>query len=411
MSVLPDLAAALASGTVEVIDLTAPLSSSTPTLKLPPQFGQTATFEFEQISNYDDRGPAWYWNNFRTGEHTGTHFDAPCHWVTGKGGEDVASVPAAAARRAGGGAGLLGAGNREPGLPARGGLTSAPGSASTARCRKAAGCCTAPDGTPGHTCRTHSSTPTRTARTPRASRLTARGGWPTSRRSSDWAWKPWAPMPAPQPGSTRSSPVTTFMHGAGKYGLTQLQNLALLPPTGAILIASPLEDPRRLGQPGPRAGAGRTLMTAARGGRDQRWPGWGSPRLRCGRLGQLPRDERPGRRRALVSSPHGTKAGAATMADAYSRMSGTVAAVTVHQGCGLTNAMTGIAEAAKSRTPLIVLAAEVDRDAVELLCRPGRLGRCGRRGHRCGSTAAEDAVRRLPAARITWRATTGAPWC
>src|SRR4029077_12738882 len=80
------------SGTVEVIDLTAQLSSSTPTLKLPPQFGQTATFEFEQISNYDDRGPAWYWNNFRTGEHTGTHFDAPCHWITGKGGEDVASV-------------------------------------------------------------------------------------------------------------------------------------------------------------------------------------------------------------------------------------------------------------------------------------------------------------------------------
>ncbi|MEU1530054.1 thiamine pyrophosphate-binding protein [Streptomyces fagopyri] len=51
--------------------------------------------------------------------------------------------------------------------------------------------------------------------------------------------------------------------------------------------------------------------------------------------------------------------GAATMADAYSRMSGTVAALSVHQGCGLTNAVTGIAEAAKSRTPLIVLAAEV----------------------------------------------------
>src|SRR4026209_937031 len=94
MSVLPDLAAALASGAVEVVDLTAPLSSSTPTLKLPPQFGQTATFEFEQISNYDDRGPAWYWNNFRTGEHTGTHFDAPCHWVSGQELDDVASVAA-----------------------------------------------------------------------------------------------------------------------------------------------------------------------------------------------------------------------------------------------------------------------------------------------------------------------------
>lgn len=50
--------------------------------------------------------------------------------------------------------------------------------------------------------------------------------------------------------------------------------------------------------------------------------------------------------------------GAATMADAYARMSGTVALVSVHQGCGLTNATTGICEAAKSRTPLLVLAAE-----------------------------------------------------
>ncbi|TDD08205.1 thiamine pyrophosphate-binding protein [Nonomuraea deserti] len=65
--------------------------------------------------------------------------------------------------------------------------------------------------------------------------------------------------------------------------------------------------------------------------------------------------------------------GAATMADAYSRMSGRVPVVSVHQGPGLTNAMTGIAEAAKSRTPLIVLAGEatdvhsnfhVDQDAL-----------------------------------------------
>ncbi|HEX2362168.1 MAG TPA: thiamine pyrophosphate-binding protein [Jiangellaceae bacterium] len=55
--------------------------------------------------------------------------------------------------------------------------------------------------------------------------------------------------------------------------------------------------------------------------------------------------------------------GAATMADAYARMSGEVAALTLHQGCGLTNAMTGIAEAAKSRTPLLVLAAEVTNPA------------------------------------------------
>ena len=56
--------------------------------------------------------------------------------------------------------------------------------------------------------------------------------------------------------------------------------------------------------------------------------------------------------------------GAATMADAYARTSGEVAVVTLHQGCGLTNALTGIAEAAKSRTPLLVLAAETAGAAV-----------------------------------------------
>jgi acetolactate synthase I/II/III large subunit len=50
--------------------------------------------------------------------------------------------------------------------------------------------------------------------------------------------------------------------------------------------------------------------------------------------------------------------GAATMADAFARTSGTVSALSVHQGCGLTNAMTGITEAAKSRTPMLVLAPE-----------------------------------------------------
>lgn len=50
--------------------------------------------------------------------------------------------------------------------------------------------------------------------------------------------------------------------------------------------------------------------------------------------------------------------GAATMADAYARVSGKLGVLSVHQGCGLTNALTGIGEAAKSRTPMIVLAAE-----------------------------------------------------
>ena len=56
--------------------------------------------------------------------------------------------------------------------------------------------------------------------------------------------------------------------------------------------------------------------------------------------------------------------GAATMADAYARIAGRPAVLTVHQGPGLTNAITGITEAAKSRTPLIVLAADTARAAV-----------------------------------------------
>jgi len=58
----------------------------------------------------------------------------------------------------------------------------------------------------------------------------------------------------------------------------------------------------------------------------------------------------------FVATRH--EAGAAVAADACARVSGRPGIVTVHQGCGLTNAMTGIAEAAKSRTPMIVLAAE-----------------------------------------------------
>ena len=49
---------------------------------------------------------------------------------------------------------------------------------------------------------------------------------------------------------------------------------------------------------------------------------------------------------------------AAVMADAYARVSGGLGVLSVHQGPGLTNAMTGITEAAKSRTPMLVLAAE-----------------------------------------------------
>jgi len=83
-TLLPALTAQLACGGVRVIDLTQTLSPSFPSLQLPPQFGQVASFKIERISHYDEAGPGWYWNNFTCGEHTGTHFDAPVHWASGR---------------------------------------------------------------------------------------------------------------------------------------------------------------------------------------------------------------------------------------------------------------------------------------------------------------------------------------
>ncbi|MFB4317067.1 thiamine pyrophosphate-binding protein [Actinomadura sp. 21ATH] len=64
----------------------------------------------------------------------------------------------------------------------------------------------------------------------------------------------------------------------------------------------------------------------------------------------------------FVAARH--EGGAATMADAYARAGGGLGVLSVHQGPGMTNALTGITEAAKSRTPLLVLTGEVAAGAV-----------------------------------------------
>jgi kynurenine formamidase len=245
---LADLVAALASGTVEVVDLTAPLSESTPILQLPAEFGQTARFSLEEISAYDDRGPAWYWNNFRTGEHTGTHFDAPVHWVTGKDKADVASVPAS--------------------------RLVAPAAVLDVSAEVAQD----PDflvevdhikAWEGE----HGSLPD-------GGWLLVRTGWDARSGSQEEFLNaddagPHTPGLSPECASwvAEETPVIglgvetvgtdagaaagfdpmfpchTLMHGAGKYGLTQLQNLALLPPQGAVVIAGPLRIVRGSGSP------------------------------------------------------------------------------------------------------------------------------------------------------------------
>ena len=87
-NVVAGLAQAVASGSVQVIDLTETLRPEYPTIQLPEEFAQAWGFKKEVISHYDDRGPAWSWSNFSMSEHTGTHLDAPHHWVSGK---DVAN--------------------------------------------------------------------------------------------------------------------------------------------------------------------------------------------------------------------------------------------------------------------------------------------------------------------------------
>ena len=82
--ILTRLVEELNAGTVRVVDLTIPLGPDTVVIDLPPMFAPSKGVTIEQISRYDDDGPAWYWNNLMLGEHTGTHFDAPIHWVTGK---------------------------------------------------------------------------------------------------------------------------------------------------------------------------------------------------------------------------------------------------------------------------------------------------------------------------------------
>src|SRR3546814_20207011 len=80
---LANFAAGIASGKIQVVDLTQELSEDTPLLVLPEPFGQKAAFSRQEISRYAERGVAWHWNNFTVVEHTGTHFTAPVPWTSG----------------------------------------------------------------------------------------------------------------------------------------------------------------------------------------------------------------------------------------------------------------------------------------------------------------------------------------
>ena len=89
---LGSLGSMLLSGKIEVVDCSAELGPDTPILRLPEDFAKnTPKVEIHKISEYDNDGPFFAWNWMKLGEHSGTHFDAPHHWISGKDFEDGAT--------------------------------------------------------------------------------------------------------------------------------------------------------------------------------------------------------------------------------------------------------------------------------------------------------------------------------
>ena len=105
----------------------------------------------------------------------------------------------------------------------------------------------------------------------------------------------------------------------------------------------------------------------------------------------------------FYSSRH--EGGAVSMADAYARVCGRVGVCSVHQGPGFTNTLTGLTEAAKSRTPLLVVAADTPTGAlwsnfkVDQASLTRTVGAIPERV-RGAATAAEDAARALRRAKV-----------
>jgi len=234
------LLAALASGEVEVVDLSQPLSERTPVIQLPEPFANTPALKVHEISRFDDRGPAWAWNWLEIGEHVGTHFDAPIHWITGKDGQDLASVPP---ERLVGPAVMI---------------------------DKSAEAAADPDYT--LTVDDVRAFEAEHGPLPEGGWLLLRTGWDARAHDEEQFLNAGDGMPrTPGPDAECARwlahetpivgigvetvgtdaggaaafdppfPVHSYFLGAGKYGLTQLANLALLPPTGAVLIAGPLK--------------------------------------------------------------------------------------------------------------------------------------------------------------------------
>jgi kynurenine formamidase len=233
------LAQALNTGDVRVVDLTQPLSESTPVLKLPEPFANTPGLSRRTISRYDDAGPAWAWDALEIGEHVGTHFDAPIHWITGREGEDVASVPV---QRLVGPAAVIDK-SAEAAADPDYLLTVADVEAWEAEHERL------PEGgwllfRTGWDARAHDQDLFLNAadgqpRTPGPDAELAR--WLATERPIVGFGVETVGTDAGGAGAFDPPfPAHNFLLGAGKYGLTQLANLAELPPTGAVIVVAPL---------------------------------------------------------------------------------------------------------------------------------------------------------------------------
>lgn len=238
-TVLASLVAGLASGDIEVIDLTNKLSPETPTLQLPEPFANLIDLSIEKVSEFDDAGPFWAHNNIHVGEHIGTHLDAPSHWISGRDGDDVSQIPVPrlvgpavvidkSAEAAENPDFLLTiehiqAWEAEHGkLPAGGWLLYRTGW--DARAQDQDAFLNFYDGT--------SHTPGVTSEAARwlaeESEIAGFGAETVGIDAGDgFSLEP--PMP-----------VHYYLLGNDKYGVTSLQNLAKLPTTGAVIIVSPL---------------------------------------------------------------------------------------------------------------------------------------------------------------------------
>lgn len=247
--VLAQLVGALGDGSVKVVDLTQTLRPSTPIIQLPPEFAQSSPFRLEEISHYDERGPAWYWNNISCGEHTGTHFDAPAHWVTGKDAAEgtTDTIPA---RRLIAPACVIDC-TAEAAADERFVLEPAHIEAfEAAHGRIPAGCWVL--------MRTDWS-----KRADPAAFLNMKDDGPhvpgpsaaairfliEQRDVTGWGVEAVGTDAGQAFGFEPPFPAHNLMHGAGRFGLASLCNLDQLPPTGAVLITPPLKIERGSGSP------------------------------------------------------------------------------------------------------------------------------------------------------------------